>query len=194
MAQATYSFRPCYQQIDGDTTVDFLFLQKDELYLPDRTAVSQVINLLFEKGGIFGAFDQQQQMHAMLGFFFGEPAQDFRNKDILFIYVTAISRSYRLTRLFRDGFAYCLRQFQDMGLHEIRMQAGETDRYTNKLYGRFAHPLGQGKTLRGKPVITYGNTIDGALASLEMRQRATLQHVPIYIDKQTAKHAAALLP
>lgn len=192
MGQSTFNFRPCYSQIDELTTIDFLFEQKDELYLPDKTAVSQVIELLFSKGGIFGAFDQQQRMQAMLGFFFGEPSKDYANKETSFIYVTAIARSYRLTRLFRDGFAYSLRQLQQMGVREIRLQAGETDPYTNKLYGRFANPLGKGKTLRGKPVITYGNTVENALASLETRRRTSIQHAPNNHSHQTAQPAAAL--
>lgn len=194
MGQTTIKYRPCYQQIDEGSLVDFLYVQKDELFLPDKTAVSQVIDVLFHKGGIFGAFDRQEQMQAMLGFFFGEPGKEYANKETGFIYVTAIARSYRLTRLFRDGFAYSLRQFQQMGVNEIRLQAGEMDRYTNKLYGRFAHPLGKGTTLRGKPVITYGNTVDDALAALERHKRTKIRHTANHTDRQTAQHAVALRP
>ena len=180
MNQTALNFRHCYKQVDGAMTVDFLFAHRDELALPDKTAVSHIINLLFDKGGILGAFDRQRRMQGMLGFFFGEPGQDYRNKETLFIYVTAIARPYRLTRLFRDGLTYALRQFQQMGMGEIRMQAQTANRYTNKLYGRFAHPLSEDTTLRGYPVITYGNTIEDALVALEQRHPTTTFTKVIY--------------
>lgn len=189
MSHAPLIFRPCYRQIDAKAAVDFLFAHKDELALPDKTAVSHIINLLFDKGGILGAFDQQQQMQGMLGFFFGEPEENYSNKETLFIYVTAIAKPYRLTRLFRDGLTYSLRQFQQMGMCEIRMQARTPDRYTNKLYGRFAHPLGHDTTLRGYPVITYGNTIANTLAVLEQPRPTTLRHTPTTCTHQAAQHA-----
>lgn len=194
MSQSALQFRFCHRPLDEQATVDFLDTQKDALYLPDKTAVSQVVDLVFNKGGVFAGFDKQRQMQAVLGFFFGEPKQGYRNKEILYMYVAAMAETYRLTRAFHVGLTQVLREFQQMGLQEIRLQAAEGDRYTNKLYGRFAQPIGSEKSLRGKVAITYGGTIADALTYLERGKRAQIRHTPTYSDRNTAQHAAALLP
>ncbi|MCA9996529.1 MAG: hypothetical protein KDE56_12310 [Anaerolineales bacterium] len=194
MQQTAFSFRFCFPQIDRQTAVSFLYQNKEELHLADETAVSQVVDLVFDKGGVFGGFDRQQQMQGMLGFFFGEPQQEYRNKEVLFMYVAAIAPSYRLTRMFHTALTTALHEFQKMGLEEIRLQAEDIDRYTNKLYGRFAQPISEDVTIRGIKVITYGGSIENALAYLQRGRQPQFHHTPHYSDRNTAQHAAALLP
>ena len=141
----------------------------DDLCLSNREAAQKIVELCFEKGGVFGVYDEDL-LCGMAGFFCGEPDQDFRNKEIAFLYVAGILPQYRLSRVFLRGLVFALRSFAAMGLREIRLQARATDPYTNKLYGRFAHKVAEGKSLRGDPVITYGGTIEDGLARLQWRR------------------------
>ena len=98
MSNPSLKIRACYQLLDEATIVDFLYAQKEELLLPDKAAAATVVQTLFDKGGVWGGYDAEGEMQAMLGFFFGEPSKQFRNKETVFIYVTALSPTMRLTR------------------------------------------------------------------------------------------------
>ncbi len=198
MTRSALKYRFCYPQIDRHHVVDFLGTQKAELYLQDESAVHQVADLVFENGGVFAGFDPAKRLQSMLGFFFGDPADEFSDKQLAFLYVAAISPNFRLTRAFHVGLKQVLGQFQEMGLESIRMQAKTTDKYANKLYGRFARPIGEGFSLRGQPVITYGGSIEEALAYFEPKKRepsiSEFRHVPITLSARNAKHEAGLMP
>lgn len=195
MTKSALKYRFCYPQIDRTQVVDFLVSQKEELYLQDDSAVTQVIDLAFAKGGVFAGFDQHKTMQSMMGFFFGDPTRAFEEKDVAFMYVAAIAPNYRLTRAFHVGLKQVLQSFSEMGLSKIRMQAQATDKYVNKLYGRFARPISEGFSLRGQPVITYGGSIEDALAYFEPKKAASeFQHYPIKLSAKNAKHAAGLMP
>ncbi|MFK7802214.1 MAG: hypothetical protein AB8G95_11320 [Anaerolineae bacterium] len=195
MTRSALKYRFCYSQIDQQTVARFLSTQKKELYLPDDTAVQQVVDLAFEKGGVFAGFDQQKNMQSMMGFFFGDPTNDFVEKELAFMYVATIAKNYRLTRAFHVGLKQVLESFSEMGLSAIRMQARATDKYVNKLYGRFAQPLSTGFSLRGQPVITYGGSIDDALAYFRPKKATTeFRHIPARQSYNNAKHAAGLMP
>jgi hypothetical protein len=165
-----YNFKLCTQN-DEPAVIDFLMTVKDELYLPDREAVVDMLNLIYAKGGIVGAFDGDT-LCGMMGFFYGEPDQAYANTEVVFLYVAAIADEYRLSRVFHKGLSFALRTFEQMGKREIRLQAEAANPYTNKLYGRFASFLYESKTLRGIPVNTYGNSIDAALSRLDWRRRS----------------------
>ena len=194
MTQSALTFRFCYKQIDQESLIHFLDKHRKELYLPDRAAVCAVIDRVFAEGGCFAGYDPQGNIEAMMGFFFGAPDQGFAERHILFMYVAAISPRYRLTRAFHTGLRQSLTAFKAMGIHSIQLQAQASDRYTNKLYGRFARPISTGHSLRGQPVVTYGGPIEDALAYLT-RGRAALAHAPAApLTRQNAQHAAGLAP
>ncbi len=151
--------RFCFRQIDERAIKTFLLAQKEDLMLDGEMAVQKVIDLLFEHGGILATFDSNKKIVALLGFFFGDPQQNFKNKDTMFLYVTAIAKPYRMTRLFFQGMLFTMMRGQEMGLGQFRMQANIHDPYVNKIYSRMGHALGEGKTLRGHHVITYGGSI-----------------------------------
>lgn len=169
MDKLTLTYRICFRQIDENQISQFLFAQKDELLLPDLKAVNQVVNLLFEKGGVIGGFDPDGKMQAMLGFLFGDPQEAYINKDILFFYVLALAKPYRHTRVFYKSTLAAFYECQGMGIDQFRMQAGLTNRYINRLYSKLASPLGESKTLRGQPVMTYGGSLNAALARFKSK-------------------------
>ncbi len=166
-----FTFKSLVQAQDQKAVVDLVYSIKDELRLPDRATAEKVVNLCFEHGGIIGGY-YGSQLVGMMGYFLGEPANDYRNKETAFMYVACIADEYRLSRLFRKGLLFTFREFRKMGLREIRLQAEANNPYTNRLYGRFAQPLGESKSLRGLPVITYGGTLDEALRYLEPKRRS----------------------
>ncbi len=195
MNRSALKYRFCYPQIDRTQVVNFLTSQREELYLQDESAVIQVADLVFQNGGVWAGFDHAKQLQSMMGFFFGDPSNDFAEKEVAFMYVAAIAPAFRLTRAFHVGLKQVLDQFQMMGLEAIRMQAKATDKYANKLYGRFARPISEGLSLRGQPVITYGGSIDDALAYLEPKKATSEKtHMPTKILARNAQHAAGLMP
>ena len=167
MSSCTYKL--C-TRADETTLVDFLMSVKHELYLPDREAIEQMMAIIFRQGGVVGAFCSGKLV-GMMGFFYGEPGQSYRNKDVVFLYVAAIDPVFRLSRVFHQGLRFALREFEKMGKREIRLQAEAANPYTNKLYGRFASFIYASKSLRGVPVNTYGGPIDTALNRLDLRRR-----------------------
>lgn len=169
MSKLNLKHRVCFKQLDETQITNFLFEQKEELLLPDCDAVKQVTDLLFDKGGVMGGFDQNGQMQAMLGFLFGDPKEAFANKNILFFYVAALAKPYRHTREFYQGLLAVLNECRGMGLDQYRMQAGLTNRYINRLYNKFGTPLGESKTLRGQPVMTYGGSLEATLKRFQRR-------------------------
>jgi len=166
----TFTFKKCVQSEDQEAVVDLVFAIKDEFRLPNREAAEKIVNICFEHGGVVGAY-YGSQMVGMMGYFKGEPDKDYQNKETAFLYVACITEEFRLTRLFRQGLLFALREFRKMGLKEIRLQAEATNPYTNRLYSRFAQPLGESRSLRGHRVITYGGTLDEALRYLEPKRR-----------------------
>lgn len=163
------NYRVCFRQLDENQITNFLFNQKEELLLPDKASVKQVANLLFAHGGVIGGFDPKGQMQAMIGFLFGDPQEAYANKDILFFYVLAIAKPYRQTRVFYKSTLAAFYECQGMGIDQFRMQAGLNNRYINKLYSKLARPLGESKTLRGQPVMTYGGSFSEVLARFKSK-------------------------
>ena len=179
MDKMALTYRVCFKQLDENQIAEFLYLQKDELLLPDRSAAVQVMDLLFEKGGVMGGFDRNGNMQAILGFLFGDPSEEFSDKETLFFYVAALAKPYRQTRAFYKGLMAVLYQGKGMGVDRFKMQAGLSNRYINRLYSKFGQPLGESTTLRGQPVMTYGGSLTHVISQLEARSstgKQTLGH------------------
>jgi hypothetical protein len=165
-----YTFKVCDQRKDLEEIVDFLFDIREELYLPDRQVCQEIVDLCFAHGGVIAGYDGSQVV-AMLGYFYGEPQCNYVNKETAFMYVAGIRKPYRLTLVFYKGLIFSLQQFQGTGVKAIKLQAEAANPYTNKLYGRFARPIAKSKSLRGKEVVTYGGSIEDALAYLGRGKR-----------------------
>lgn len=172
-----YTIQLCDQKTDRNAVVDLLFALKEELLLDDRSTAEDVADRCFENGGVFGAYDEGKRLIGMCGFFYGEPDHDFRNKDVVFMYVAGILPEYRLSRVFHHGLIEMLQAFKEDGHHEIRLQAQATNPYTNGLYSRFAAKVGEGRSHLGRSVNTYGGTIDNALWYLRHGRRRSRQTV-----------------
>lgn len=182
-----YQYQTHVPKADRDTVIDLFFAVKDELRLPDRAAVVAMVDLIYAKGFVVGAYYEGKLVGAG-GCFFGDPAEDFADKSVLFFYVAAILPDFRGTRLFHGCLVYLLRHIQGTGVTEIRMQAETTNPFTNKLYGRFATQCGTGKTLRGIAVNNYAAPITDALVALTRRKR------PSAAQARAAQAPAALAP
>lgn len=158
----------------------FLFEIKEELRLNDMETVKGVVDRCFEKGGVIAAYDEAL-LCGMMGYFWGEPAYDFANTDVVFMYVAGILPHYRRRLLFPYALKQALELFKESGCREIRLQAEKSNPYTNRLYARFAKPLCEAITQNGIEAVTYGGTIDEALLTLRRSQRPTPHqlHPPI---------------
>ena len=166
MQQSNIDYRLCFKQIDQDKLERFLMTQKDELFLPDRAAAKKIVDMVFENGGILGGFDSANRIQAMFGFFFGDPGDGFADKDVLFIYVGAISKSFRLSRTFLKGIASILKEGTRLKIDQFRMHASIHDPYLNRLYGKFSNPLGESQNIRGYPVMVYEGSVEDLFAKI----------------------------
>lgn len=149
-----YFYRNCSRHTDLAAINDLFYAVREELHLPDRAAVEKMTALIFDHGGLTGAFDGPDLV-AAAGYFFGDPAEDFADRSILFCYVAAILPAHRGDRIFREGLLYTMHAMQGTGVDTLRMQAEATNPFTNGIYRRFAEPVGHGLSLRGHEVINY---------------------------------------
>ena len=165
---SAYEMKNCQPNADRQAVIDLFYAVKEELYLPDRSAVEKMVDLIFAHGGVVGGYYAGQLVGAM-GYFFGDPSEQFADKSILFMYVGAILPEHRGSRLFLQGLRFSLRQMQATPVAQIRLQAEAANSFTNRLYSRFAKPVGRSRSLRGVEVITYGNELGAALRTLGIR-------------------------
>lgn len=173
----TYTFKNLVQYQSSDAIIKLIFALKDELYLVDETAVQNVLDLCFQKGGFIVGYRQKTPC-AMMGYFWGEPRLNFANREVAFMYMAGILKPFRHTAVFLQGLSFGLQTFQAAGAREVRLQAEKANPYTNRLYRRFAKPLSSDRSLNGKEVITYGATIEAALATLNFDSRSAHHHAP----------------
>lgn len=164
-----FTYRQCHLD-EMEAVIDLFFTTRDALCLPDRTAAEKITKMLFAQGYVSGGYFEDKLLGA-LGYFLGEPKQNFRNKSVLYLYVGAILPGYRLTRLFHHGLLYTLQRYQGTAVTHLRLQAEANNPYTNKLYGRFSQPIAKEKSPRGVPVITYESPIEDAIAYLSRGKR-----------------------
>ena len=151
---------------EKDVVVDFLMSIGDELALTKRNDAAEITDLLFAQGGAMISCHNGKVI-AMLGYFLGEPIQEYANKEVGFIYVAAIAKSYRLSPLMWKGMGFAVHHLGTLGVKEIRCHAREQDRYTNRLYKHFARPIRKEYNRRGVPCILYGNPIDNVMTYLD---------------------------
>ena len=154
---------------DRNAITDFFYQIGDELGLSTRRAAQKITDVVFENGGAI-VVHKNEAMIAALGYFLGEPSRKFANKEVGFIYVTAIKKAHRLTFTGWRGMVFAMQHLRTLGVREIRCHARQTDPYTNRLYAHFAKPIGEDVSLRGDPTILYGNTIENVLAYIERVQ------------------------
>ena len=169
MNQLGWTYRLCFKQLDGEQLADLLWERRDKLFLDDRSAAIKIVDMLFENGGAMGAFDKNNKLQGMIGFFFGEPTKNFTNKNTIFIYVAAISKQYQQSRVFLKGLLLIARQSKQLGIDQFKMQASLTDTYNNRLYSKFAQPMGEEANLRGFPVMSYSGSMQAVLKKFESR-------------------------
>lgn len=173
---SNFTYRLCRQD-EKEAVTDLFFATQEALCLPDRAAAAKITESLFARGHILGGYHNNKLVGA-LGYFLGEPKHDFANNNVLYLYVGAILPEYQLTRLFYHGLLFILNFYQGTAVTQIRLQAEKANLYTNKLYGRFAHPIAEEKSPRGVPVITYGGSIEGAIAYLSRGKRRRQRQIP----------------
>jgi hypothetical protein len=166
---SNYTYRLCRPD-EKEAVTDVFFATQEALCLPDRATAAKITERLFARGHLLGGY-HNSRLVGVLGYFLGDPQDDFASSDVLYLYVGAILPEYQLTRLFYHGLLFILNFYQGTAVTQLRLQAEKANPYTNKLYGRFAQPLAEGKSPRGVPVITYGGSIEEAIAYLSRGKR-----------------------
>lgn len=169
MNHSPIAFQVCHPD-DAQGVSDFLYSIRDELYFAERHVAAEITDLLFTRGCVFTGV-VNNEIAAVIGALFGEPAQAYANKEVGFIYVAGLAKPYRGTAAFRTGFRFVLERFQMMGLQEVRFHALETDARLNAMYSSFARPIGKERNRRGLSCVLYGRSIEDALATLNAREK-----------------------
>lgn len=169
MRKCPIVFQQC-SQADRQEITDFLYSLRQELYFSERKVAAGITELLFLRGCVFGG-TVNEAVVAMIGVLYGEPARDYVNKEVGFVYVAGLAQRYRGTAAFRTGLRFVLEQFQQAGMTEIRFHALEKDRRLNALYSSFTQPIGREMNPRGLPCVLYGSSVTDALAILDQREK-----------------------
>jgi hypothetical protein len=158
------SYKVC-TKLDKKDIANFLWTMKDEFRFTEQRIIDEIIDLLFEKGGIFAGY-QAETVVGMFGYFLGEPSRDYQNKDVGFIYIAGLAKRVRKTMAFRSGVQFTIETLRALNVREIRCHAALDDAYANGLYSRLGRPIGTDINRRGDTCILYASTIDDILAKL----------------------------
>lgn len=169
---------------DEAAIVNFLWSLRDDLLFSERNRVTEIVQLIFAKGGTIVGY-HNDVLVAMVGYFLGEPSRKYANKEVGFIYIAGIAQPHRLSRAMWHGLDFTFRHLQELDVNEFRCHAREGDPYTNRLYAHFAKRLGEDVNLRGYPTILYGNTIENVLAYLNKRRGRSVQTHAIALPQPT---------
>lgn len=173
--QTQVIYRICTQE-DRIEITDFLYSIRTELYFDEYANAEIITNVLFERGGVFGGY-AGEQLVAVTGYFLGEPARAYANKDVGFVLVAGLAKSHRGTTAFRAGLRFTMETLKRMGVRQVQFHAAEDNAFVNGLYARFARPLRKEKNGRGIPCVLYGNDIDAVLRFVNGRARRTHAHI-----------------
>ena len=163
------TFRIC-TPTEKMTATNFLWSLKEEFLFTEQSAVEEITELLFEKGGVIGGY-QAAEMVGLFGYLLGEPSRDFTNKDVGFIYVAGLAKPVRGTGVFRHGARSLLITLKALGVRELRCHAAEDNPFTNRLYARFGQPIAKEKNRRGINCILYANTIEAIIADFSRAKK-----------------------
>lgn len=157
-------------QNEAQDIADFLHSICDELYFSERKFAVEITSLLFTHGGVIVG-TVNNEIVSVVGYFLGDPARHYANKEIGFIYVAGLAKPYRGTAAFRTGLRFLMETFKTLGLQEIRLHALEQDDRLNSLYSRFAGPIRKEVNRRGFPCVLYGNRVENVLTILDKREK-----------------------
>jgi len=139
---------------DHEAMVDFVYELRDDLQINDRAVAEQIVQLVANHGGAFiGTLNGR--VISCMGYFFGDPANDFAQKDLCFIYVAGITEEYRCSRVFLDAYRFAMSELSQFEFREVRCQAGMDNPYTNRIYSRLFKLHGTTVNRRGIPVNQY---------------------------------------
>lgn len=178
------TFRAC-TLTDTPTIVEFFWSLKEELRLKERSAADAIVPLLFDKGGIIGGFvndEHDRDKHegdrlvCAFGYFLGEPARDYANQEIGFIYIAGIAKAYRRARVFTNAIGFLATKLQAFDVSELRCHAGIDDPYTNKLYGRYGEQIATEPNRRGHLCNLYAIHMPNVLALANRFSRTSRFH------------------
>ncbi len=157
-------FRPCNER-DRSAITEFLYSLRDDFLFSEKGDAAEVTSVLFRKGGAYAAW-RGTEIVALCGYFFGDPADDYADPSVGYLYVAGAAPRYRLTRLMRDGLVFVSRNLAALGVRELRLQAAERNAYARRLYAKFADPIRQERNRRGHPTVLFAAPVDEVLVRL----------------------------
>ena len=147
------TFKVC-AETDKVSVTDFLLSIGEELYIDSRKTAEDIVHFTFARGGMVASY-ADDQIVGVGGYLCGDPSANFANQDIGFLYLAAVEKTYRLSRVFSRGLSFTINHLKSLGVRELRLHAREEDPYTNRLYSHFAKPLRKEPNMRGIPCILY---------------------------------------
>lgn len=169
---------------DGGRVVDFLMSLGEELYLGERRVAEEIVARLFAHG-FMSIGEKGKQVVAMSGVLLGEPAKDYVNREVGFIYVAGLAKRYRGQGVFQVGLEFLIEEMVARGLERFRLHVLMTDKRLQGIYGRFARPLREELNPRGMACILYEGNVAQVWAGMKKKK------VPAYAYNATP-HAYVL--
>lgn len=155
MKKPRLTFRNCTRALDEQAIYQYILEHKVDFadFGPDE--IESVMNIVFERGEFIGGYDQNHNLQTLTGYLIGDPANNFTEQTLLFLYITIIATAYRGSRAFLDGLIMVIKKLEQDRFEKIRMHAHVDNLSVNRLYSKFAIPTGKGVTRLGQPIIIY---------------------------------------
>ena len=169
-------FRTCDINDHADV-IDFLYSIRDELYFSEYAVAAEIADLLYERGGVIGGY-HNGQLVGLVGYFYGQEADSYTDKQTALIYVAGLAKPYRSSGIFAVGLRFLTEALYTIGVQHLRLHVVETDKRLNAIYSTFATPLRTERNRRGLCCVLYGNTVEAVLAHLQQRRVRSAAYRP----------------
>jgi len=122
--------------------------------------IEGTVNMFLDHGEML-LLKKEQEAIGFLGYTKGELANSFANRSIGYVYTILIHPDYRGSKAFlrlARGFLSELEKQQEVS--EVRFKAIKKDRYTNKLYSKFAKPIREEPNSQGVDSVLYSAELE----------------------------------
>lgn len=138
------------------------FMAMDNIFDPPYSVgmgVENTLQHIARKGGVL-VCREQHQIVGLMCYTLGEPAKDYQNKEVLYIFLVVVDPAFRHKLSMSKGLLQVLRLLLENGpFNELRFKARENDVSLNRLYQKIARILYQEDNVKGVPCHVYATDL-----------------------------------
>jgi hypothetical protein len=107
------------------------------------TYTLQLISTQVSKGHIIMGLDEEGEPGGIVTYYYGNPDNDFQDRESLLVEILLIKKEYRKTTAFFQGLEYLINGVTeaDCSVSQVFFYAHADSAYLRRLYSKFANPV-----------------------------------------------------